>query len=88
MQRWEYCTIGPFKGPAEGDVPRLVQFTREGPKTIRLDKPLGIGEAGTISQAIARLGDEGWEMVGCGNVGQVLHILYFKRPKPANQEVG
>jgi len=39
-----------------------------------------------ITKAIARLGEEGWEMVGQGpldvRAGTALNALYFKRPKP------
>ena len=33
-----------------------------------------------ITKRISRLGEDGWEMVGCGNVSEVRHALYFKRP--------
>ncbi len=34
--------------------------------------------------AFDNLGKEGWEMVGCGNIGQS-HIVYFKREKASCQ---
>jgi hypothetical protein len=34
--------------------------------------------------AFENLGKEGWEMVGCGNIGQT-HIVYFKRERPSNR---
>jgi hypothetical protein len=33
-----------------------------------------------VAKVLARLGDEGWEMVGCGAVFASGHFLYFKRP--------
>ena len=33
-----------------------------------------------VAIVLAQLGDEGWEMVGCGAVFAAGHFLYFKRP--------
>ncbi len=33
-----------------------------------------------VAKVLAQLGDEGWEMVGCGAVFASGHFLYFKRP--------
>jgi hypothetical protein len=46
----------------------------------------GLAEEDALAAAIARLGDEGWELAGVGPVGPGqginYHYLYFKRPKP------
>jgi hypothetical protein len=34
-----------------------------------------------IATTIAKLGDEGWKMVGCGNLDTTMHSIYFKRLK-------
>lgn len=34
-----------------------------------------------VMETIARLGEEGWELTGCGYIGGAFHMLYFKRPK-------
>ena len=45
------------------------------------NRPKGVSEADAVAQLIAQLGDEGWEMVAAGNIGESTHSLYFKRLK-------
>ncbi len=91
MQRWEYLVVGPVKYPQgkgfSGHYPQQAFFTPEG--LLQSDIP-GKGqpqqEANNLAATIARLGDEGWEMVGCGpyqgvSGTRITHGLYFKRPK-------
>ena len=33
-----------------------------------------------VATVLAQLGEQGWEMVGCGSVFASGHFLYFKRP--------
>jgi len=44
-------------------------------------RPKGIEERDAVAQLIAQLGEEGWEMVGCGSLQERKHCIYFKRPK-------
>lgn len=81
MQKWEYCAVGPIRGGGEGEYPALVQFTEAGRRVTRIGKTRQTSEPDVLAQVISRLGNEGWEMVACGNVGERLHMLYFKRPK-------
>jgi hypothetical protein len=81
MQKWEYCAVGPVafapEGPAGYDAV-LAAFSAARLKSTDTDE---------IARTIARLGEEGWEMVGCGDIGPrplstgIMHYLYFKRPK-------
>ena len=76
MQNWEYCAIGRISWAEEGISslkPVLSRITADGQEVN------GIG--GSVAQTIAQLGDEGWEMVGCGNAGPGYHVIYLKRPK-------
>jgi len=81
MQRWEYCVVGYIKGRLEGDYPRLIMLTNRGQEQRRIEGTRELLERDVLAQTIARLGEDGWEMVGCGNVGEHTHVIYFKRPK-------
>lgn len=81
MQKWEYCTVVGFYiqgGDLETFFPAAMHFTAKGLKIVEIKKP----EHLEVALAIAQLGEEGWEMVGCGNTGAERHCLYFKRPLP------
>ena len=92
MQKWEHCAVVGMRVDAEKLDPRypaIWYFNPEGLKVVSLSKsgtekggpPFQLKkEANEVSKAIARLGMEGWEMVGCGTTAQVTHTLYFKRP--------
>ena len=89
MQKWEYCTVGPIKKLSYGHHPELVQFTPEGLKRTRIQAPRGVDEDNMLAQTIAQLGEWGWEMIGCAEVSggvhdELMHVLYFKRPKQQN----
>ncbi len=83
MQKWEYCMIGPIKstitGP-EGYYPYTVHLTDKGLAKTRIEGAGILSEISILAQTVAKLGEEGWEMVGCGNTGDS-HYLYFKRIK-------
>lgn len=98
MQKWEYCvitgvdssSIGVFKG----QYPKLNYFGFNGisqevdlGNSAASKRPKGwekVGEGGYIAYTIAKLGSEGWEMVGTGTgssmQGTGTHCIYFKRP--------
>jgi hypothetical protein len=82
MQKWEYCAIaGVHASIPEADLyalfPTLQIFSKEGTKYKEISKD----DPDDLGKIIADLGEQGWEMVGCGSVGNGgTHALYFKRP--------
>jgi hypothetical protein len=78
MQKWEYCTLGPFIGTNSGYYPKWHHYGH-GEKAL-----LGDGdEQEKLDETIKELGLAGWELVGCGAVTyghSGAHVLYFKRP--------
>jgi hypothetical protein len=88
MQKWDYCVIGPIKeakGRWEGYHPNFYSFSTAGLQDLDIPMEKGDQEKDALARQIAKLGDEGWEMVGCGGVNagdyQSHHYIYFKRPK-------
>lgn len=93
MDKWEHCAVGPIKadtsGPEawSGNRPALISFGREGItfESVAVPGCMGSrsnGERNSLAGMIATLGDEGWQMVGCGSCLRGKgHRLYFKRPE-------
>ena len=78
MQKWEYCAIGSIgSGFSTLSHPHILNFTELGIEEIRINKP----ESNEVAKNIAKLGEQGWEMVGAGNTSEGHHCIYFKRPK-------
>lgn len=88
MQKWEYCIIDGIEtqtliSPAVGGWFYKGLMTGKGIELADYNcKLTGLTKGDTVSQCIAQLGDDGWEMVGAGNMSESRHCLYFKRPKP------
>ncbi len=91
MQKWEYCVITGVihqQGRFEGHYPQLIFFGLNGiSECIELNNKLTIPQAflkgpegGYIAHTIAKLGFEGWEMVGVGSNESGVNNLYFRRP--------
>lgn len=83
MPKWEYCAIRGTRWRSVSGLkpyyPHLTLFAADGLKEWYIEKP----EIDNAAKAIAQLGEEGWEMVACGNMDESdIHVLYFKRPKP------
>jgi hypothetical protein len=81
MPQWEYAVLGPVKENFESPAPELMLLKPDGfERTALTDRWKG----GTtmLGTTIARLGLEGWELVGAGPVKDV-HYLYFRRPVSA-----
>lgn len=82
--RWEYCSITRAAiGPARGGLYWISYFREGGAQVVEVEEQAT--ERGGPAKAIARLGEEGWEMVGQGplEIRQGgFNALYFKRPKP------
>jgi hypothetical protein len=79
MKNWDYCTVyqvSQMEGWITGfGMVRQGDFTEDGAVRQEL-----VHSPDALAQVIARLGKDGWEMVGCGNVGDAQHAIYFKRP--------
>ncbi len=80
QERWEYCRFEDLLG--RGFVAaKLIFFTAEGEKIESFSADEESSQRNIVAMRMARLGDEGWEMVGTGITGQGSHAAYFKRKK-------
>ena len=82
MQKFEYCAVYQIT-QMEGWLTTVgmaykADFTGQGATRQDLDH-----NPDALAEVIAKLGDEGWEMVGTGVVSEHYHAIYFKRPKEA-----
>lgn len=82
MQKWEYCAISYTEVSKQQGLlvvkhPIVKRFTHDGGRIegYSIDRE-GFAD---ISQSMFKLGEEGWEMVGCSDA-ESYHIVYFKRP--------
>jgi hypothetical protein len=86
MPKWEYCAMVGLRrsgyNTATTYYPSIEYFTPTGIEVVEIRSQNKKDEITQTAQAIARLGEEGWEMVGCGNNSEVTHTIYFKRLKP------
>ncbi len=85
IPKWEYCALtkAAYVGSNRGGLYWISYFRDSGVQIIEVEDPAL--EKNGPAKAIARLGAEGWEMVGPGplEIRQGgLNALYFKRPKP------
>jgi hypothetical protein len=97
MQKWEYCAITGIgldtSGSLSGYNPNLHYFSLQGTTSVDLGnggkskRPQNLqamGEGEYIAYMIAKLGQEGWEMVGTGSgqsgYGNGPLMIYFRRP--------
>ncbi len=82
--RWEYCTVSKaVTSPSRGGLYWITYFRDGGIQQVEVEEQAT--ERGGPAKAIAKLGEEGWEMVGQGplEIRQGgLNAIYFKRPKP------
>lgn len=83
-QKWEYCTLtkAAYVGSNKGGIYWISYFRDSGVQVVEVED--AALEKNGPSKAIAKLGAEGWEMVGQGplEIRQgTLNALYFKRPK-------
>ncbi len=84
VQRWEYCVVtkSAYVGGRAG-VYWITYYRDSGVHVVDVEDNATTNAAS--AKAVARLGNEGWEMVGAGPMdvrGAKLDGLYFKRPKP------
>ena len=88
MQKWEYCTIGPIEFSSTSwkwlpNEPTRIRFSMKGmvEEAFKLDQTSSVKDVqDEVAKVLAELGEESWEMVGCGAVFASGHFLYFKRP--------
>ncbi|HYO64190.1 MAG TPA: hypothetical protein VER08_11210 [Pyrinomonadaceae bacterium] len=84
--RWEYCAVSRahYGGSSRGGIYWISYFREAGVQVVEVEE--SAVEKNGMAKAIARLGEEGWEMVGPGQLdirtGTSVNAIYFKRPKP------
>lgn len=76
-KRWEYCAIIGIEWV--GNPPATVAVIRYFPS--RTESVEGASREDAQANAIAKLGEEGWEMVGISRVDSSYPVFYFKRAK-------
>jgi hypothetical protein len=95
MDKWEYCLVGPLSTSLRSVVPdtycEVCYLTGSGiqQQTHFNVQYLSQDTVHYAAQVICLLGDDGWELVGSGSgmvpigtgVGEMGHMLYFKRKK-------
>ena len=82
--RWEYCSLSKaLVGQSRGGLYWISYFHTTGVQVVEVEE-LATESSGP-AKAIAKLGDEGWEMVGEGplemRAGKT-NAIYFKRLRP------
>jgi len=70
VTKWEYCAI---RASINGEVKKLKYFSSTpDAKVVDIDD---------VHQSIAKLGEDGWEMVTLAQISQPdARVYYFKRP--------
>jgi hypothetical protein len=85
-QKWEYCTLtqAGYAGSINSSGRYWISyFSDKGVQVVVMEETAF--ERNGPAKPLAKLGDEGWEMVGEGRLdirNGELRALYFKRPKP------
>lgn len=84
--QWEYCAVvkAQYAGSPQGSIYWIAYFKGEGVRT----EDVKVGPTGNaFAKAVARLGEEGWDMVGEGPLeirpgpGGTSTAVFFKRRK-------
>jgi len=80
---WEYCAITNYGTTSEGTRVDICYFSPSGCRPDRLELANSIKKADALAIAIAKLGTDGWELVGMGpfELATASTGFYFKRPK-------
>lgn len=82
--RWEYCSLSKaLVGQSRGGLYWISYFRNNGAQVVEVEE-MATENSGP-AKAIAKLGDEGWEMVGEGPLEMRaggINALYFKRLRP------
>jgi len=69
LKKFEYCYIERI---IEGNLISGSKLILPNDKVVKLSSK-------DLIDVLNDLGNDHWEMVGCGNVGEPSHIIYFKR---------
>jgi hypothetical protein len=81
--RWEYCSLSKaMVGQSRGGLYWITYFRNGGAQIVEAEEQAT--ERYGPAKAIAKLGEDGWEMVGEGPLDMRagnLNAIYFKRPK-------
>ena len=86
VERWEYCAVSRagYTASNRGGTYWVSYFKDTGVEIVELEERASEQQGASIVRAIARLGNEGWEMVGQAELpvktGR-LEAIYFKRRK-------
>lgn len=84
-QQWEYCALSKAAYVNAGrEAYWIIYFRDTGPQIVDVQSSATDGNGASMAKAIARLGAEGWEMVGQGALdvrSGTTNALYFKRQK-------
>jgi hypothetical protein len=89
--QWEYCAVvkAQYVGSPQGGIYWIAYFRGEGVRT----EDVRVGPTGNaFAKAVAKLGDEGWDMVGEGPLeirpgpGGTPTAVFFKRRKESRGE--
>ncbi len=85
VKKWEYCTVSRAKyaNALKAGTYWISYFREDGVQVVEVEE--SATERNGATKAIAKLGAEGWELVGAGNLdirqGAPVEALYFKRQK-------
>ena len=81
MAKWEYCLVSGMT-QVNPEFPAFYYLTNKGYQLADDFKklPKGVLQKDAVAILIAKLGSEGWEMVGTGSAREgSSHCIYFKR---------
>ena len=84
--KWEYCAVSRagYTGSSRGGIYWISYFKEGGVEIVEIEEKVSEQQGASIARAIARLGEEGWEMVGQSDLpvktGR-FEAIYFKRQK-------
>ena len=84
--RWEYCAVSRagYTGSTRGGTYWVSYFKDVGVEIVEIEEKVSEQQGAAIFRAIAKLGEEGWEMVGSSELpvktGRY-EAIYFKRQK-------
>jgi len=84
--RWEYCAVSRagYTGSTRGGAYWVSYFKDTGVEIVEIEEKVSEQQGASIARAIAKLGDEGWEMIGSSELpvktGRY-EAIYFKRQK-------
>ena len=84
--RWEYCAVSRagYTGSTRGGTYWVSYFKEAGVEIVEIEEKVSEQQGASIARAMAKLGEEGWEMVGQAELplktGR-FEAIYFKRLK-------